>query len=94
MTSLLQDLRYSLRQLKDNPGISITAILSLALGIAATTAVFSVIYAVLMNPYPYRAPDRMVNIRLRDKSGLEVWFGITPSQWQELRKSPSSRTAS
>jgi predicted permease len=88
MTSLLQDLRYSLRQLKDNPGFSITAILSLALGIAATTAVFSVIYAVLMNPYPYRAPDRMVNIRLRDKSGLEVWFGITPSQWQELRKSP------
>jgi len=88
MTSLLQDLRYSLRQLKDSPGFSITAILSLALGIAATTAVFSVIYAVLMNPYPNRAPDRMVHMRLRDKSGREDGFGITPSQWQELRKSP------
>ena len=58
MKSLLQDLRYSVRQLWSSPGFSVTAILSLALGIAATTAVFSVIYAVLMNPYPYRAPDR------------------------------------
>ena len=50
MKSLLQDLRYALRQLGANPGFSITAILSLALGISATTAVFSVIYAVIMNP--------------------------------------------
>jgi putative ABC transport system permease protein len=88
VTSLLQDLRYSLHQLKNNPGFSMTAILSLALGIAATTAVFSVIYAVLMNPYPYRAPDRMVNMRLHDRSGLEAGVGITPSQWEELRQSP------
>src|ERR1700678_904329 len=68
MKSLLQDLRYSLRQLKSSPGFSITAILSLALGIAATTAVFSVLYAVVMNPYPYRAADRMVHMRLVDRS--------------------------
>jgi predicted permease len=88
MKSLLQDLRYSVRQLWSSPGFSVTAILSLALGIASTTAVFSVIYAVLMNPYPYRAPDRMVHMRLIDKSGQEGSFGLTPAQWQEIRTSP------
>jgi hypothetical protein len=48
--TLLQDLRFSLRQLFKSPGFSLTAILSLALGIGATTAVFSVVYAILMNP--------------------------------------------
>jgi predicted permease len=88
MKSLLQDLRYALRQLGANPGFSITAILSLALGISATTAVFSVIYAVIMNPYPYRVPDRMIHIQLEDKNGQDPGFGITASQWEELRKSP------
>ena len=88
MDSLLQDVRYSLRQLKDSPGFSITAVLSLALGIAATTAVFSVIYAVVMNPYPYRASDRMVHMRLRNRSGQEGDLSLTPSQWEELRHSP------
>ena len=53
MQTLLQDLRYSLRQLFKNPGFSLTAIASLALGIGATSAVFSVVYAILMDPYPY-----------------------------------------
>ena len=88
MKSLLQDLRYALRQLGANPGFSITAILSLALGISATTAVFSVIYAVIMNPYPYRVPGRMIHIQLEDKNGQDPGFGITASQWEELRKSP------
>ena len=47
MHTLIQDLRYSLRQLIRNPGFALTAIVSLALGIGATTAVFSVIYAAL-----------------------------------------------
>ena len=53
MQTLLQDLRYAIRQLVKSPGLTFTAIISLALGIGATTAVFSVIYAALMNPYPY-----------------------------------------
>jgi putative ABC transport system permease protein len=53
MRTLWQDLRYSFRQLIKTPGFALTAIISLALGIGATTAVFSVVYAILMDPYPY-----------------------------------------
>src|SRR6202035_900207 len=62
MQTLLQDLRYATRQLIRNLGLTITAVVSLALGIGATTAVFSVIYATLMNPYPYPAADRFVRL--------------------------------
>ena len=52
MQTMLQDLRYSLRQIVKSPGFTLTAVISLALGIGATTAVFSVIYAALINPIP------------------------------------------
>lgn len=52
MSSMLQDIRYGTRQLVKMPGFTLTAVLSLALGIGATTAVFSVVYAILMDPYP------------------------------------------
>jgi hypothetical protein len=63
MQTFLQDLRYATRQLIRNLGLTITAAVSLALGIGATTAVFSLIYATLMNPYPYPAADRIVRLR-------------------------------
>ncbi|MGC1295355.1 MAG: ABC transporter permease [Alloacidobacterium sp.] len=88
MTSLLQDVRYSLRQLKKTPGFTITAIISLTLGIGATTAVFSVVYAILMNPYPYANSDRMAHLRATLPSGLQGYFGLTASEWQVIRKSP------
>jgi putative ABC transport system permease protein len=88
MATLLQDLRYALRQLLKSPGFTLTAVISLTLGIGATTAVFSVVYAVLMNPYPYAAADRMVHMALKDKSGQTRGFGLTAAQWQVLRKSP------
>jgi putative ABC transport system permease protein len=88
MRTVLQDIRYGVRQLVKMPGFTLTAILSLALGIGATTAVFSVVYAILMDPYPYKAPDRMVHMRLVTKSDDQNGFGVTGSQWQELRKSP------
>jgi len=52
VSSLLSDLRYTIRELRKRPGFALTAVLSLALGIGATTAVFGVIYAVIMNPFP------------------------------------------
>jgi putative ABC transport system permease protein len=89
MKILLQDLRYSFRQLIKLPGFTLTAIISLALGIGATTAVFSVVYAILMDPYPYRASNRMIHMRLTMPDGNLRFFGVTGTQWQQLRKSPA-----
>ena len=56
------DIRYGLRGLRRNPGFAAVAVLSLALGIGATTAMFSLIYAVLLNPFPYADADRIMNL--------------------------------
>ena len=88
MQTLLQDLRYSLRQLRKSPAFTLTAVISLALGIGATTAVFSVVYAVVMDPYPYANSDRMAHLMVKDKTGHDRYIAITGRQIQELRKSP------
>lgn len=88
MLTLLQDFRYSLRQLVKSPGFALTAIISLALGIGATTAVFSIIYGILLNPYPYANSDRMIHPFIKDQSGVQRGTGLTGSQWQRLRQSP------
>jgi putative ABC transport system permease protein len=60
--SLGRDLRYALRMLRRNPGFALLGVLVMALGIGANTAVFSVVYAVLLKPLPYHDPDRIVTL--------------------------------
>ena len=87
MHSLLQDIRYGFRQLTKSPGFTLTAIISLALGIGATTAVFSVVYAVLLDPYPYANADRMVHFVASTKTVADWWIQFTGPQFQKLRES-------
>lgn len=86
MHAILHDLRYSLRLLLKGPGFTLTAVISLSLGIGATTAVFSVIYAALLNPYPYPASDRIVRMSVRNKSGSIETVNLNGPQIQELRQ--------
>src|SRR5215469_16794568 len=78
MQTVLQDVRYSVRQFLHAPGFTLTAVLSLALGIGATTAVFSVIYAALLDPYPFTAAERIMRLTVRNKSGNVDTINLNP----------------
>ena len=62
MTTLLRDARFGIRLLRRTPGFTAVAVLTLALGIAATTAIFSVVYGTFFAPLPYRQADRLVMV--------------------------------
>jgi predicted permease len=93
MGTVISDLRYAARELRRRPGFAITAILSLALGIGATSAVFSVVYGVLIDPFPYVDSERMMQVALRDSAGRFRYPGMTGAQLEQLRKAATVESA-
>ncbi len=104
LETLFQDVRFGLRQLRRNPGFTIIAVLTLALGIGATTAIFSVINSVLLRPLPYKDPERLVEFFETEESpGNFPLSGADYLDWQAQNRTlestsiyswPSSMSAS
>jgi predicted permease len=83
---LRQDLAYGLRGLARNPGFAAVVILTLALGIGANTAIFSVVHGVLMRPLPYRAPERLVLINQAAPKIGDDSFGFSVPDFTDFRE--------
>jgi putative ABC transport system permease protein len=88
MKGLVQDLRYALRQLRKNPGFTTVAILTLALGIGANTAIFSIVEGVLLAPLHYQQPGRLVMIWGSNPRFPQVWNSYP--NFQDWQRSSSS----
>lgn len=84
MQRFWQDLRYGLRLLGKNPGFAATAVFTLALGVGATTAIFSVVYGVLLRPLPYRHAEQIVRLWEQDETGGRMNFA--DPNFEDLRE--------
>ena len=86
MQILLQDLRFAFRQIFRNLGFSVTAILSLMLGIGATVAVYSILYDAVLHPWPYAGIERVCDVWITDNAGHDGTWDLTGPQIRQLRQ--------
>src|SRR5690348_4361256 len=94
MTGIWQDIRFGLRMLAKNPALSIVAALTLALGIGASTAVFSAVDTLLVRPLPFPSPERIAMVWERDPRGLRSNTGFaTFADWRSASRSFSRMAA-
>lgn len=86
MQVVLQDLRFAFRQIVHNLSFSLTAVLSLTLGIGATVAVYSILYSAVLHPWPYAGIERISDVWLTDNAGQEGTWDLTGPQIRQLRQ--------
>jgi predicted permease len=90
LSALAADLRFALRMMGQNPGFSSVAILCLALGIGATSAMSSLIYALWIDPYPYRDSNRLLNLSFVNQEGRGGTMGYSLADYLELQGSTTT----
>src|SRR5215203_867149 len=86
MNTLIQDLRYGVRILLKQPAVTLIAVVTLALGIGANTAIFSLVHSILLRPLPFREPDQVVlMVQASPKLGLDSW-GVSQADFAAYRE--------
>ena len=86
MSGVIHDLRYALRGLLRTPGFTAVALITLALGIGANTAIFSIVNGVILRPLPYSSPDRLLYLTSRFPAIGFPQFWVSPPEYMEFRR--------
>ena len=90
MGTLFQDVRYGLRMLAKNPGLTVVAVVALALGIGANTSIFTTVNAMLLHPFPFEHFDRLVAVWETAPKQNEDHIALAPANFRDWREQSHS----